>query len=347
MAKVTIRHVAESAGVAVKTVSRVMNDEPNVTRDVRERVMRAVEALGYVPSMAARRMGGRRSYLLVALNDRENTINNWRSGRGNDWIDQMLHGAMLACEAQGYRLLFELVSAEAEDLDRRVIAILSALQPDGIILTPPHSQNLALVEMLGRRNIPVVRMGVRAEGIAYGVYMNDEAAAETAVDHLLDLGHRRIGFVAGSPRFEASRQRLEGYKSAMTRSGHAIDDALIAPGDFTFESGVVAAEHLLALSAPPTAILASNDEMALATLHVASRLGMRVPELSVVSFDDTPGVRLSVPGLTSIRQPISEMAARAAKLLIEASRTGEHTPHDEELPFRLEVRGSTARRVQG
>lgn len=347
MAKVTIRHVAEAAGVAVKTVSRVMNDEPNVTRDVRERVMRAVEALGYVPSMAARRMGGRRSYLLVALNDRENTINNWRSGRGNDWIDQMLHGAMLACEAQGYRLLFELVSAEAKDLDRRVMAILSALQPDGIILTPPHSQNLTLVEMLGRRNLPVVRMGVRAEGVAYGVYMNDRAAAEKAMEHLLELGHRRIGFIEGSPRFEASRQRLEGYKSALTRSGHAIDDALIAPGDFTFESGVVAAERLLALSPPPTAILASNDEMALATLHVASRLGRRVPELSLVSFDDTPGVRLSVPGLTSIRQPISEMAGRAAELLIEASRTGEHAPHDEELPFRLEVRGSTAPRGQG
>jgi LacI family transcriptional regulator len=347
LAKVTIRHVAEAAGVAVKTVSRVMNDEPNVTRDVRERVMRAVEALGYVPSMAARRMGGRRSYLLVALNDRENTINNWRSGRGNDWIDQMLHGAMLACEAQGYRLLFELVSAEAQDLDRRVMAILSALQPDGIILTPPHSQNLALVAMLGRRSIPVVRMGVRAEGAAYGVYMNDQAAAEKAVDHLLELGHRQIGFIEGSPRFEASRQRLAGYKAALIQAGIAIDESLIAPGTFTFESGVVAAEQLLALSDRPTAILASNDEMALATLHVASRLGLRVPDLSVVSFDDTPGVRLSVPGLTSIRQPISEMAARAAELLIEASRTGQHKPHDEELPFRLEVRGSTARPPQG
>lgn len=173
MSKVTIRHVAEAAGVAVKTVSRVMNGEPNVTRDLQDRVMKAVDALGYVPSMAARRMGGSRSYLLVALNDRQNTINNWRSGRGNDWIDQMLHGAMLTCEAHGYRMLFELVEAGSEDLERKVVAILSALQPDGIILTPPHSQNRALVEMLSRRRVPVARMGVPGEGLGFGVFMED------------------------------------------------------------------------------------------------------------------------------------------------------------------------------
>lgn len=342
MSKVTIRHVAAAAGVAVKTVSRVMNGEPNVTPDLQDRVRKAVDALGYVPSMAARRMGGSRSYLLVALNDRENTINNWRSGRGNDWIDQMLHGAMLTCEAHGYRMLFELVEAGSPDLDRKVVAILSALQPDGIILTPPHSQNLALVEMLTRRNVPVVRMGVAGEGVGFGVFMDDRAAAAEATRHLLQLGHRRIGFIAGSPRFEASRQRLDGYRDALTEAGVTIDEDLIAPGDFTFESGVAAAGTLLARDDRPTAILASNDEMALATLHVASRLGIRVPDLSLVSFDDTPGVRLSVPGLTSIRQPISEMAAKAAALLIGVSRTGEGAPSDHLLPFALEVRGSTA-----
>ncbi|MBB5744821.1 LacI family DNA-binding transcriptional regulator [Brevundimonas variabilis] len=343
MTKVTIRHVAEAAGVAVKTVSRVMNGEPNVTRDLQDRVMKAVDQLGYVPSMAARRMGGRRSYLLVALNDRQNTINNWRSGRGNDWIDQMLHGAMLTCEAHGYRMLFELVQAGSEDLDRKVVAILSALQPDGIILTPPHSQNLALVEMLTRRNVPVVRMGVPGKGVGFGVFMDDRAAAAEATRHLIDLGHQRIGFIAGSPRFEASRQRLDGYADALHQADIGMDEALIAPGDFTFESGVTAAEALLSRSDRPTAILASNDEMALATLHVASRLGIRVPDLSVISFDDTPGVRLSVPGLTSVRQPISEMAAKAAELLIGVSRTGETAPSDHLLPFGLEVRGSTTR----
>ena len=343
MTKVTIRHVAAKAEVAVKTVSRVMNDEPNVTQDLRDRVMKAVEALGYVPSMAARRMGGSRSYLLVALNDRRNTVNNWRSGRGNDWIDQMLHGAMLTCESHGYRMLFELVDAESDDLDRKVVAVLSALQPDGVILTPPHSQNVALVEMLVRRKVPVVRMGVPGQGAGFGVYMDDRAASAEAVRHLIELGHRRIGFIAGSPRFEASRARQDGYQDAMRLAGIDTEPALIAQGDFTFESGVAAAETLLSLSHPPTAILASNDEMALASLHVAARLGFRVPDdVSIVSFDDTPGVRLSVPGLTSIRQPISDMAAKAAELLIGVSRTGETTSTDHLLPFGLELRGSTA-----
>jgi len=344
MTKVTIRHVAAEAGVAVKTVSRVVNGEPNVTQDLRDRVSRAVEKLGYVPSMAARRMGGSRSYMLVSLNDRSNTINNWQSGRGNDWIDQMLHGAMLMCESHGYRMLFELVDAASEDLDRRVVAILSALQPDGLILTPPHSQNEALVQMLLRRNVPVVRLGVAGNGLGIGVYMDDRAAAADATRHLIDLGHRRIGFIAGSERFEATEARRHGYLDALNEAGLDRDLRLEAPGDFTFESGLSAATTLLSQDRPPTAILASNDEMALAVLHAAPRFGRAVPDdLSVVSFDDTPGIRLSVPSLTSIRQPISEMASRAAELLITVSREGRSESADHLLPFSLIVRGSTAR----
>ena len=197
MTKVTIRHVAEAAGVAVKTVSRVVNGEPNVTPDMRARVSQAVERLGYVPSMAARRMGGSRSYLLVALNDRNNTINNWRSGRGNDWLDQMLHGAMLACEAQGYRLLFELVDGASDDLDRKVVGILSALQPDGLILTPPHAQNESLIQMLVRRYVPLVRSGVPAPGLGIGGYRNERAAGAAAPRHRNAPGPPRIGSLAG------------------------------------------------------------------------------------------------------------------------------------------------------
>ena len=345
MTKVTIRHVAAEAGVAVKTVSRVVNGEPNVTQELRDRVSRAVDRLGYVPSMAARRMGGSRSYLLVALNDRNNTINNWRSGRGNDWIDQMLHGAMLTCEANGYRMLFELVDGTSDDLDRKVVGVLSALQPDGLILTPPHSQNEALVQMLVRRKVPVVRLGVRAEGLGLGVYMDERAAGAAATRHLTSLGHVRIAFIAGSDRFEASESRRLGYLDALEEAGIPADPALQAPGDFTYESGLEATARLLSLDPRPTAVVASNDEMALAALHCAGRDGLSVPaDLSIVSFDDTPGVRLSVPSLTSIRQPISEMAAKAAELLIAASKDGESLPADHLLPFRLIVRGSTTAR---
>lgn len=346
MTKVTIRHVAAEAGVAVKTVSRVVNGEPNVTPELRARVSRAVERLGYVPSMAARRMGGSRSYLLVALNDRTNTINNWRSGRGNDWLDQMLHGAMLACESQGYRFLFELVDAASEDLERKVVGILAALQPDGLILTPPHSQNETLIQMLLRRNVPVVRLGVPALGLGIGVYMDERAAGSAATRHLTMLGHERIGFIAGSDRFTASEARLKGYADALEEAGITLDPALLAAGDFTYDSGIMAVTDLLSLADRPTALVASNDEMALAALHCAGRVGLSVPaDLSIISFDDTPGARLSVPALTSIRQPISEMAACAAQFLIAASRDGQTAPVDQQLPFRLIVRGSTTARA--
>ncbi|NBB51285.1 substrate-binding domain-containing protein [Rhizobium sp. CRIBSB] len=345
MSKVTIRDVAAQAGVAVKTVSRVVNGEPNVTPALQARVTRAIDALGYVPSMAARRMGGSRSYLLVALNDRNNTINNWRSGRGNDWIDQMLHGAMLTCESHGYRMLFELVDGTSDDLERKVVGILSALQPDGLILTPPHSQNESLVRMLMGRKVPVVRMGVPAAGLGLGVYMDDRLAGAAATRHLTGLGHVRIGFVAGSARFAASEARRQGYIDALTEVGIVPDPQLEAPGDFTFDSGLAAAGRLLSLDDRPTALVASNDEMALAALHCAGSLGLSVPaDLSIVSFDDTPGVRLSLPALTSIRQPISEMAACAAELLIANSRDGRLDSGDRQLPFRLIVRGSTTAR---
>lgn len=341
-AKITIREVAAAAGVAVKTVSRVLNDEPNVTPPVRERVMKAVEDLGYVPSMAARRMGGRRSYLLISFNDRANTINNWRSGRGNDWLDQMLYGAVLACEARGYRMMFELIDPASDQWERQVSAVLSALQPDGVILTPPHSESLAMKELLQRRRVPFACLGGRGEGMGAGVRMDDHAAAAEATRHLIHTGRRRIGFIGGDPRFAVSAARRQGYETALEEAGRTAEAALRTEGDFTFESGVAAAERLLGLAEPPDAILASNDEMALAVLHVAHRRGLSAPgDLAVISFDDTPGVRLSVPPLTAIRQPIAAMAERASGLLIDMARGETPPPEDHLIPYELVLRAST------
>lgn len=341
-AKITIREVAAAAGVALKTVSRVLNDEPNVTAPVRERVKKAVEDLGYVPSMAARRMGGTRSYLLVSFNDRAHTINNWSSGRGNDWLDQMLYGAILACEARGYRMMFELIDPASDQWERQVSAVLSAQQPDGVILTPPHSESRAMKELLQRRNVPFACLGGKGEGLGAGVRMDDRAAAEEATRHLIETGRRRIGFIGGPARFEVSAARREGYRAALTAAGWTIEQGLEVEGDFTFDSGVTAAEVLLGQDRPPDAILASNDEMALAVLHVAHRRGLAAPgDLAVISFDDTPGVRLSLPPLTAVRQPIAAMAARASELLIEMARGAAIPDEDQFVPYELVARAST------
>ena len=339
----TINHVAKAAGVSRQTVSRVINNGPSVKPQVRERILAAIEELGYVPNQAARRMGGGRSYLILAINDRPRTIENWRAGRGNDWVDQMLHGGMLTCEAHGYHLLFELVDVVPDQAIRQLDRALSSLRPDGVILTPPHSENAALAALLTRRGIAFGRMGSSArhdDGI--NVFMNDHDAAAAAVHHLVALGHRRIGFISGSARYAASDAREHGYGDAMRAAGLAVRDGDVQHGDFSFASGAVAMENILRQPDPPTAIIASNDEMAFAVLHVAADRGIAVPNaLSVVSFDDTPGVRFSVPPLTAIRQPISALAETICIKLIQA-RDGQDVTGDFALPFELIERQSTA-----
>lgn len=338
---VTIEHVASAAGVSRQTVSRVINDGPNVKPAVRERIQRAIETLGYVPNLSARRMGGARSYLILAINDRQRTIQNWQSGHGNDWVDQMLYGGMLSCEERGYHMLFELVDTDPRLAAKQLERALSALQPDGVMLTPPHTENRDLARVLIERGIPFGRIGAKPVDDGVNIYMDDAAAAAAATDHLLSLGHTRIAFISGSAAYAASDARLEGYCNALANAGHRADDQLVEHGDFSFASGVSAMERLLAPPQRPTAVIASNDEMAFAVLHVASARGLIVPDdLSVISFDDTPGVRFSVPPLTAIRQPIADLAAMLCRELIDAangeSRAGNHI-----LPFELVLRKTT------
>ena len=239
---VTIKHVAAEAGVSLQTVSRVINNGPNVRPEVRERVNAAVAKLGYVPSLAAQRMGGSRSYLLLALNDRDRTIEGWRLGEGTDWVDKMLMGGMLECAEHGYRMIFELVDTHSNHVEREVRAAISALHPDGVILTPPHSDNPLIINLLVQLGLPFARIGSVADGPGFAITMDDRAAGKVATEHLLDLGHTRVGFITGSDEWAISGARLDGYKQAMTERGFAIDEALIGRGDFSFESGTAAME---------------------------------------------------------------------------------------------------------
>ena len=340
---VTIRHVAAEAGVSLQTVSRVINDGPNVSDAIKARVVQAIEKLGYVPSLAARRMAGKRSYILLALNDRDRTIEGWRSGDGTDWVDQMLLGGMLECARHGYRMIFELVDTHSNHVERELAAALSALHPDGVILTPPHGDNPVIVSTLMARNIPFARMGSSGPGPGSAIAMDEAGAAAAATEHLLSLGHRRIGFITGSEEYALSIDRVEGYRRAIGKAGLNDDPDLVAPGDFTYASGVAATRRLLALRERPTAIVASSDQMSLAALQVAREHGLEVPaDLSLISFDDTPIVKFSVPALTAIRQPIAAMTACAAVKLIQIAN-GEKVPETPKLlPFELIVRGSTA-----
>jgi LacI family transcriptional regulator len=313
---VTIKHVASDAGVSLQTVSRVINNEPNVRPAMKERVQGSIDRLGYVPSIAAQRMSGSRSYLILVINDRERTIADWRSRQGTDWVDQMLLGGMLKCAEHGYRMIFELVDTHNDHVERELSATIAALQPDGVILTPPHSENPLITGLLAHRKIPFARIGSIAKGPGIAMTMDDEGSARRATEHLLALGHSRIGFIAGSDEYDLSDWRIDGWREAMAAAGLA-QDGLCTRGDFSYESGIMAANFLLDLDTPPTAIIASNDQMTLATLDVAKQRRLKIPEdLSVICFDNTPVVRFTSPQLTAVDQPIAATFSKAVELLI-------------------------------
>lgn len=316
---VTIRHVAADAGVSLQTVSRVINKEPNVRPEMAERVRASIAKLGYVPSIAAQRMSGSRSYLIMALNDRERTIDGWRARDGTDWVDQMLLGGMLTCAEHGYRLIVELVDTHSDHIERELSAALVALQPDGVILTPPHSANPAILAQLDDAHIGLARIGSLAEGPGFRLTMGDDIAAGLATRHLVELGHERIGLIAGPDEYELSGWRVDGWRTAMAKAGLSTE-GLLAQGDFSRQSGRVTAPLLL--DAGATAIIASNDQMTLGALEIAREHGLDVPgDLSLISFDDTPIARFNHPPLTAVTQPIADVTARAVELII-AERGG-------------------------
>ena len=322
---VTIKHVAADAGVSLQTVSRVVNKAPNVRPEMLQRVQESIDRLGYVPSLAAQRLAGAHSYFILALNDRERTIADWRSRQGTDWVDQMLLGGMLTCAEYGYRMIIELIDTHSDQLEPELLAAIAAVQPDGIVLTPPHSGNHRIVDLLTKQGISFARIGSVRPGGGIKLTMDDERAGRIATEHLLELGHRRIGFIAGPADYELSGWRIDGWRAAMATAGLPTED-LLARGDFTHESGRAGADRLLAGNGRATAIVVSNDQMTLGAMDAAREHGLRIPrDLSLVSFDDTPAMRYATPPMTAVIQPIAEVAARAVQLIIEQRRSG-HAP---------------------
>jgi LacI family transcriptional regulator len=313
---------------------------------MRDRVLQAAGELGYSPNLSARSLAGSRSFVIAVFVDAALTIDHWRSERGADYLSRIQLGATLECREAGYHLLIELIDHEGPQVRQEVAALLAALKPDGVILTPPSSDNPVVLELLDKAGTAYVRLGPeRAEGLGPRVHMDDVDAAREMTEHLIGLGHKRIGFIVGEPRYGASQARREGYLAAMQSHGLLVSEGLVRQGDFTFQSGVAEAKALLALPDRPTAIFASNDDMALGCVAAIAEAGLMTPgDVSVAGFDDSPSARFSRPQLTTVRQPVAEMSSVAAKLLITRAKANEPAdrPQDILLPFELIHRASTA-----
>ena len=336
MASVTIIHVAQRAAVSVKTVSRVLNGEPYVREELRQRVLEAAKALRFRPRPSARSLAGSRSYVIAYL----------MTDPSVPYTGQAQLGALTACRRAGYHLLVESVDPSADDLAAELESLFTTLAVDGMLLTPPHGDNPAILDALDAAGIGYVRIAPGGDlDRSASVDADDRQAAHALTGHLLDLGHRRIAFITGPAAHGASRRRLDGFRQAMADRGVVLDEALVREGAFTFPSGLEAASKLLTLADRPTAVFASNDVMALGVMATAQRLGLAVPrDLSVAGFDDAPIAAMVWPSLTTVRHPVAEMAAAAADLLIaRASRNAPGPgPSHSSMDCELIIRESTA-----
>ena len=316
-----ISDVAARAGVSPMTVSRVLNGEANVRPETRERVEAAIKALHYTPSLAARTLAGGEEIRIGLLH----------SNPSFAYLSEFLVGSLDQASRSNVQLIVEKCDDEAEDAG--AIARLFAARVDGIVLPPPLSDSPIILQAVADRDVPVVAVATgRAPDWALSVSIDDRQAAYTMTRHLASLGHREIGFITGNPNQTASDERLQGYREALADSGLTERPELIVEGLFTYRSGLDAAEQLLNLPVPPSAIFASNDDMAAATVAIAHRRGLDVPsDLTVCGYDDTALATTIWPELTTIRQPVTEMSRTAVELLVKdiRSRKSEARPSNE------------------
>jgi LacI family transcriptional regulator len=317
------------------TVSRVTRGDANVRPETRRKVQKAIEDLGYTPNQAARDLASGKPCKIALLYANPSSL----------YLSEFLMGSLAQASARNAQLIVE-HCAEGESADDIVRKLLDH-RVDAVLVPPPLSDDRALLERLDERGIFVAQIATgRPVPGAYAVMIDDESAARDLTNHLIGLNHRTIGFITGDRNQQASSLRRKGYESALRDAGIAIDPQLIAEGDFSYGSGREAAKVLLGRMPRPTAIIASNDDMAAAVVAVAHRSNLDVPgELSVCGFDDTAIATTIWPELTTIRQPIAEMSGTATEMLVTHVRnaaTDGLQPRHVNLDYRLILRDSAA-----
>jgi LacI family transcriptional regulator len=326
----TIKDVAARAGLSVMTVSRVLNGERHVSAQARAKVQDAIEALDFRRNTFARGLPGSRSFLICLVIPEMIPA----------YVAEFQHGAIESCRAKGYHLVVLPYETGADAAAGVVAGAVASLRPDGFLLLPPITDDQAVLDVLDRSETPYVRMAPLTElERASSISMDDAEAARRMTAALLDLGHRRIGFFTGPPDHAASVWRLEGYRRALQERGLAVDSRLVREGQGVFDGDETEVVALLTSPDRPSAIFAFNDEIGLAVMAAAYRLGLSVPgDLSVAGFDDSELSRLAWPALTTVRQPIFAMAGAAAELVIAQAEAGTRRIEHRRLDFDLMLR---------
>lgn len=330
--KLTIRQIAELTGVSRSSVSRVLNNHPNVSAEMREKVKAVIVETGYQPDPIARSLSGHRSNiigLVIPL-----AVRNLFE---DPFFPRLMQGISQGCNSHDYTLsLFIFHSGEEERKLHYRISRNRLL--DGIIVTATRTGDPLIPQLLANE-IPFVVHGRHEDPRVSFVEVDNEAGAYSAVSHLLRLGRRRIGHIAGPSTSLAAQDRQNGYLKALQERGILVDESLIARGNFTETSSYEATHRLLPHK--PDALFVASDSMALGALRALREAGKRVPDdVAVVGFDDMPQAATTDPPLTTVRQPIRRAGVLAVEMLIEILEKGEGTPRRIILPTELVIRAS-------
>ncbi|MBM3133769.1 MAG: LacI family transcriptional regulator [Chloroflexi bacterium] len=330
--EVTIADIARRAGVSKATVSRVLNNKPDVDAAKRERILGIIRETGYVPRLAAVSLATGRTNLIGLL----------APSLSRPWSLEVIQGISEAIESTAYELVLYTTSLDERNQELFARALSNGLTDGLLIMLPRNSTGyLSQLEHQGFPTVLIDHRGVPSSLPTVTAANIDGAYA--AIHHLLTLGHRRIGIITGIMDFGCSRDRLEGYKKALRDAGIAPDPHLIKYGDFSESTGYALAEQWLrdSTSQRPTAIFASNDAMAFGVLRAARAAGISVPDdLAVVGFDDVPGAAQTHPALTTVRQPLRDMGRRAVEMLLLQIRQGRPAESKVVVPTELIVRES-------
>lgn len=316
--KATINDVAKFAGVSIKTVSRVINNEPSVRQLTRDKVQAAVSELNYQPNLAARNLAGTNSFSIAYIYDNPNAY----------YVIDTQEGILTACKKQGFELLIHPCNAQKENITEEIIAMVKQARIAGLILTPPFSEMPNFVKRMVELDVKVVRImsgDIAPDELTPCIMINDRDAAQTITQHLIDLGHKQIGFLAGDAEHMSTIERYKGYRRALKDNNINFNKNFVVDGKYSFESGVEGAKKLISAdldhSEHPSAIFSCNDEIAAGALFAARLMNITIPEkLSIVGFENSPFSRQTWPKMTTADQPNKEIAENAANLLISQIR---------------------------
>jgi LacI family transcriptional regulator len=303
----TINDVAELAGVSKRTVSRVLNRSDKVNEKTREKVQQVIEQLNFTPNSRARGLAANRSYLLGLIYDVPTLF-----------INDVQKGILSVCHDEGYDIVVHPCEFGSANLLNDVRRFVNRSKIDGVIMLPPVSEIPEVAQALDDIGVPHVRFSSQLTSEPWRLVVTNYVPAVTDMtDHLVELGHREIGFISGPKDNVSSQKRQQAFVEALQRHGLVLRDEYIVEGAFTYESGLRAAQEMLTKAERPTAIFAANDEMAFGVMNVADALGISIPEdLSLVGFDGTKFATFVIPSLSTIRRPSHEMASLGARKLL-------------------------------